>query len=301
MSWLYNQVTALPIMKFFVIIFAVLGLVSCSKEPPKETNSLSKTKDIFWGYVGESSPEHWGKDYPQCELGGDQSPINIDPKSVKVTSLPALRFTFSREPTDIEDNGHTVEVVFSDDPSENQGKSITLDYNEKGQLANSRAVEIEYNAKQDTLVVDDKEYRLAQFHFHSPSENVVNSQHYPMELHLVYEGAATQFAVVAVFLNIGAENPIIRTLWEHMPTYRGQKNDIRSLNSDFSGLLPTKRGYYTFQGSFTTPPCTRNVIWYVFHEPISVSQWQVDDFKKVMNHNNRPLQPLNSRPILSSQ
>lgn len=301
MGWLYLQVKASPILQFFTITFMLFGLASCSKMVDKQMETSSQSKDILWGYVGENSPEHWSKDYPQCELGGDQSPINIDTKQAQIKYLSDLRFTFTREPTDFEDNGHTVEVVFSDDNKDSLGQSVTLNYNEKGQTANSRAVEIEYNQKQDTLSVDDEEYRLAQFHFHSPSENKVNSQNYPMELHLVYEGDHQQFVVVAVFLTIGTENPTIRTLWEHMPTYRGQKNDIRSLNPDFSGLLPNKRGYYTFQGSFTTPPCTRDVTWYVFHEPITVSQAQVNAFQKVMNHNNRPLQPLNNRAILSSQ
>lgn len=75
-----------------------------------------------------------GKDFPQCELGGDQSPINIDPKRVKVEPLPELRFTFTREPTDFEDNGHTVEVVFAEDTQ--QEKNITLNYYGRGKALN---------------------------------------------------------------------------------------------------------------------------------------------------------------------
>ncbi|WP_299009885.1 carbonic anhydrase [uncultured Shewanella sp.] len=286
---------------FFISIALSLGVTSCSKKPSVMAQTSEQKNEIFWGYVGQNSPEHWGKDFPQCELGGDQSPINIDPKRVKVEALPPLRFTFTREPTDIEDSGHTIEVVFGDDVKQESDESVKLNYHERGKALNSQAVEIEYSEKKDTLSVADKEYRLAQFHFHSPSENVISNQNFPMELHLVYEGENNQFAVVAVFLTLGNENPTIRTLWEHMPVYRGQKNDIRSFNPDFSGLLPNKRGYYTFQGSFTTPPCTRDVTWYVLHEPVTVSQQQVSAFQKVMNHNNRPLQALNNRVILSSQ
>ncbi|WP_298775946.1 carbonic anhydrase [uncultured Shewanella sp.] len=286
---------------FFISLILLLGGTACSKKPNTPAQVPEHKKEIFWGYVGQNSPEHWGEDFPQCELGGDQSPINIDSKKVKVEVLPELRFTFTREPVDIEDNGHTIEVVFGDDAKQESGQSIRLNYSERGKALNSRAVEIEYSEKQDTFSVANKKFQLAQFHFHSPSENVINNQNFPMELHLVYEGKNSQFAVVAVFLSIGNENPIIRTLWEHMPVYRGQKNDIRSLNPDFSGLLPNKRGYYTFQGSFTTPPCTRDITWYVLHETVAVSKEQVEAFQKVMTDNNRPLQALNNRVILSSQ
>ena len=32
--------------------------------------------------------------------------------------------------------------------------------------------------------IDDQPYALAEFHFHAPSENTINGQHYAMELHL---------------------------------------------------------------------------------------------------------------------
>jgi len=33
--------------------------------------------------------------------------------------------------------------------------------------------------------------------------------------------------------------------------------------------------YWTYRGSFTTPPCYETVTWIIFHEPISISSRDV--------------------------
>ena len=64
-------------------------------------------------------------------------------------------------------------------------------------------------------------------------------------------------------------------------------------------LLPANRDYYRFNGSLTTPPCTEGVRWLVMKEPLTISKEQREAFLAVMHHpNNRPLQPVNARPVL---
>ncbi|MGB5462094.1 MAG: carbonic anhydrase family protein, partial [Aureibaculum sp.] len=56
--------------------------------------------------------------------------------------------------------------------------------------------------------------------------------------------------------------------------------------------------YYTYSGSLTTPPCTENVRWYIFKEPITVSVDQVKQLQQLMPVNNyRNEQPLNGRIV----
>ena len=83
-----------------------------------------------------------------------------------------------------------------------------------------------------------------------------------------------------------------------MPAKAGDKNALPA-GLSVSQLLPADRDYYRFNGSLTTPPCSEGVWWLVIKEPVSVSRQQVEAFKKVMGHpNNRPVQPVNARPIL---
>ena len=62
-------------------------------------------------------------------------------------------------------------------------------------------------------------------------------------------------------------------------------------------FLPVHHGYYTFDGSLTTPPCTENVRWFVLKTPVHASGAQLKEFKARYGHNNRPTQPLNGRVI----
>jgi carbonic anhydrase len=63
------------------------------------------------------------------------------------------------------------------------------------------------------------------------------------------------------------------------------------------GLLPADRGYWTFMGSLTTPPCTEGVRWFVFEQELSVSRDQVRAFATLYRMNSRPLQEAHGRRI----
>jgi carbonic anhydrase len=54
-------------------------------------------------------------------------------------------------------------------------------------------------------------------------------------------------------------------------------------------------------GSLTTPPCTENVMWMVFKEPLRISPEQIAIFARLYPNNARPLQPVNDRLIKESR
>jgi carbonic anhydrase len=62
-------------------------------------------------------------------------------------------------------------------------------------------------------------------------------------------------------------------------------------------LLPEKRAYYTYMGSLTTPPCTEDVLWMVFKQPVQVSTQQIAVFGRLYPNNARPVQPNNGRLV----
>ena len=62
-------------------------------------------------------------------------------------------------------------------------------------------------------------------------------------------------------------------------------------------LLPESRAYYTYMGSLTTPPCTEDVLWMVFKQPMPVSAEQVGIFSRLYRNNARPIQPSNNRLV----
>jgi len=58
-------------------------------------------------------------------------------------------------------------------------------------------------------------------------------------------------------------------------------------------------GYYHYEGSLTTPPCSQTVQWFILDRPAPVTQAMVDNFKKLFPDpaNNRPVQALNDREV----
>ena len=105
-------------------------------------------------------------------------------------------------------------------------------------------------------------------------------------------------AVVAVMFTAGEANKTLAMAWSQMPENAGEKIALGSpVPAD--GILPLNRDYYRFNGSLTTPPCSEGVRWLVMKEPVTASKEQIEKFTHVMHHpNNRPLQPVNSRPVL---
>ena len=220
--------------------------------------------EVHWSYEGEGAPGNWAKLKPQygiCATGKRQSPIDIR-EGIRV-DLEPIQFDYRPTMFRIVDNGHTIQV------SVGEGSSIT---------------------------VMGRTYQLLQFHFHRPSEERVNGKAFEMVIHLVHRDAEGKLAVIAVLLDKGLENPLIQTLWNHMPLEVDQ--DVTpSVAIDLNALLPENRAYYTYMGSLTTPPCTEDVLWMVFKQPMPVSAEQVGIFSRLYRNNARPIQPSNNRLV----
>jgi carbonic anhydrase len=231
--------------------------------------AAQETHPPHWTYEGKEGPEKWGNldsSYAACSNGHAESPINI--KDARKTDLPPLKFDYQSVPLNIVDNGHTIQINY---------------------------------APGSTLTVGEKIYTLKQFHFHHPSEEHVDGNGFPLVAHLVHADADGHLAVVAVLFELGSANPLIDTLWKNIPSEKEKPEDIRSVSIQVRDLLPNDRGYFTYTGSLTTPPCTEGVSWYVLRRYVTISPQQLAAFAKIYPMDARPIQPTNGRDILQSQ
>jgi len=48
------------------------------------------------------------------------------------------------------------------------------------------------------------------------------------------------------------------------------------------------KGYFTFQGSLTTPPCSEEVRWFVLTTPVKITESELAAFGKLYPMNARP-------------
>jgi carbonic anhydrase len=144
-------------------------------------------------------------------------------------------------------------------------------------------------------------YELLQFHFHKPSEEKIDGKAHAMVAHLVHKSADGKLAVVAVLLDSGGASALIDSTWKNLPKQKEKEVLVQNVTIDASDLLPRSRGYYTFQGSLTTPPCSEDVTWLVLKSPVKIAASEIAAFGKIYPTNARPTQPINGRDIRASK
>jgi carbonic anhydrase len=86
-----------------------------------------------------------------------------------------------------------------------------------------------------------------------------------------------------------------------LPKEKGEEVTVEGVSVNAADLLPVDRGYYTFIGSLTTPPCTEPVTWFVLKTPEEISSGEVEVFAKLYPHDTRPTQKLEGRVIRESK
>lgn len=227
--------------------------------------------DVHWTYEGETGPQAWGKlkpDFNLCAIGKRQSPINIEDGNTLQGPAEPVQFAYQPSNGTVVNNGHTIQVDVHGDNS---------------------------------ITVRGSNYRLLQFHFHTPSEEQLNFKRFPMVAHLVHKNNEGQLAVVAVLLDEGASNPMIDKVWTYMPLDTGDRVRMPQGLLNVSELLPTDQRYYQFMGSLTTPPCSEGVLWMVMKQPVTISKAQYKLFTQLYPNNARPVQPVNARPVREAQ
>ncbi|XP_065360876.1 carbonic anhydrase 2 [Calliphora vicina] len=251
-------------------------------------------------YFGTMGPDHWSEHYNQCS-GKHQSPININDVDVVNRTYSKMLFkNFAQLPVEaiVFNNGHTVLVklnfegdipTISDGPLEGKGT-----------------------------------YQFQQLHFHWGEDNSVGSEDrindvaYPMELHVVFRNAKYDsfeeavrkddgVLVLAAFYEIGnytnMEYDQFTSHLEHI--HEPHTNVTLTQPMDlFSFLTDDLSRYYSYIGSLTTPPCSEDVIWIDFINPIGISEEVIERFRYLktfdgssLTHNFRPVQPLNNRKV----
>jgi carbonic anhydrase len=221
---------------------------------------------VHWSYEGEEGPAHWGElspDFAACSEGQEQSPINIP---AGAPANPAdISFNYNPTALNIVNNGHSVQVNYDEGSS---------------------------------MMIDGKEYNLLQFHFHADSEHTLDGSYTDMEMHLVHQSDDGEYAVVGVMMNRGAENAAYAPVWDNMPAEEGDPQTVSGVSVNAADLLPADQSYYRYSGSFTTPPCTEGVKWFVMSNPVELSDAQISAFEQIYNGNFRPTLPMNARSFL---
>jgi len=258
---------------------------------------FSALKSIFcvtdWNYL-EKGPDFWFQvsNSQACRSGQMQSPINI---------IPSTTF-YDSKLTDITFNGYSSIPSWD---TKYDGHSISSTQSNTA-LTKPFITGSNYG----------KQFNLLQFHFHwgqndfQGSEHVMDSQKFPLELHLVHRADDGQLAVIGFFFQISAaDNPALNGLVNGVQAalQAAENAAATQITFDLGAILPDANslrnsGYFRYSGSLTTPPCSEGVIWTVYNTQLSISTTQLAKFrsKATLQTTFRDAQRISNRLVYSS-
>jgi carbonic anhydrase len=280
-------------MKYtWVVILLMMGLISACSNPKKnvpQTDSVQSVKvahdEIATGgnMVKSEAPDAVAKivqgyALPKFDDGQAQSPIDIITDSTVRDNNQFISIKFKTGITAIENLGHTIQLDFREG---------------------------------STTITGGKTYSTKQFHFHTPSEHMIDGITYPMEMHIVNvlkdsdEKKNPQFLVIALLFKMGRENTFIKEFLKAIPGEEG-KDTLPSGTVRFEDLfltIPKKEeaGFYFYHGSFTTPPYTESVLWIVKKYILEASPEQITAIEKKEGDNARHVRALYARKVYSNK
>jgi carbonic anhydrase len=115
-----------------------------------------------FSYAGNSGPTNWQAidlENVQCAAGQNQSPIDIKTAETAKTKAGDVKMDIpAGQKMTFENLGTNVEVLV-----------------------------------EGTTTMGNRKFKLKQFHYHTPSEHKIDSEYYPVEVHMVHEAEGSSF------------------------------------------------------------------------------------------------------------
>ncbi len=226
-----------------------------------------------------------------------QSPISITTTRLADERVSPVQINLMKSKAEVLDVGHTFQVRYS------------------------------HEAPGGKVHFEGKEFELRQFHFHKPSEHLIDGKQYEMEAHFVFmnpvKGDLPKAFVIGVMILDGSHNSEVAKIWKHLPPYRegygeskveisdwheaAQANELEvdthahnektlamGVEFDLLGLLPKTADFVIYDGSLTTPGCEEGITHAVALSPVYMEHEQVEHFEGYYEGSNREIQPLGS-------
>jgi carbonic anhydrase len=220
-----------------------------------------------WGYSGNLAPWYWAhlnERWKACASKINQSPVDIS-GAREDEGLKALKFNYFHGVTKLTFHHQTVQGDVE--------RGSWLDWN-------------------------GERFDLTKIYFRTPSEHRVNSLPWEMEVQLEHQAVTGSKIMVSVLITPGKSQDLLTRISENLPRVKDEIRDIDRLN--WIDLMPSKRTYWTYVGSSTTPPCDPDVRWIILNTPQTSSKSSIDRLVMMQKANTRPISLLGKRPLSRS-
>ncbi|XP_067640046.1 putative carbonic anhydrase 3 [Eurosta solidaginis] len=232
-------------------------------------------------YGPDNGPHNWS-----CS-DANQSPINIIDENVQTYPIRELlcwtHYDDLPEGIMLENNGHTVvmRACYSGNTPTVSGADL---------LACYTFVELCFRW---SLLGNDG------------SEHMMNYRKFPLELQAMHRtgpsGDCTSsydLLMIGYFFEVSSHNPYLDPLVQNLHRIKKPGSKIEIPPFPLSYLCyPFRTGFYSYGGSLTEPPCYQGAEWFLFPEPLAISERQLNEFRELLSKDGKTRILRNSRPV----
>ena len=249
------------------------GSASAIESEHPHADSVLNDNEVKAEAPDAESKREQGYAFPRQSTQLAQSPVNIISYKAEKDAKQQFSFAFHSDFDAVENLGHTLQVDFK-----------------KGSIC----------------TVNGKDYASKQFHFHTPSEHLIDGVTYPLEMHIVNllndSTNKPSYLVLSVVFKMGEENKFLKEFLNKVPHEEGEKEALQSGEVKLDDLLSQFAGnelksYYAYKGSLTTPPFTESVQWVILKHVPEASEDQIMKIEKMEGNNARHVQAINDRKV----
>ncbi|KAK5080734.1 hypothetical protein LTR05_008439 [Lithohypha guttulata] len=266
---------------FLATITSVLSCIDHTNYfPPQHnhSNHLSiraeegDTKD--WSYPSFNWPEI-RVEYALCHNGTQQSPIGLSHSQGHSKKITPVFDRYKKAKGELYNWNHGVAFNF---------------YHPEGDFSGLPSMEIQGQGRATERVF------LTGWHMHTPSEHMVDGVRTHAEMHFVHVNTnGTARAVIGVLIQAGTfDSPFFAQLPKPL-IYFSNDSTVQNIEIDPYLAIREVKDYakfWTYKGSYTTPPCTQGLQWFVSRDILYTSVRQMQEILGVGTYSAREIQQI---------
>ncbi len=166
------------------------------------------------------------------------------------------------------------------------------------QLFNPDNVEIDFTQNgtkctNNYIVYENDNWVLTNIRFKSPSDHTIGGGYFDGEAQIYHTNSRTgRVAVISILLQSdpaglsGTNNTFLARIWANggsvLSSIPGKLAVHSSVTlSPYIDFLPGTLGHYRYIGSLTEPPCTEDINWFVYNDPVRISSYDLNYIRRI--------------------